>query len=105
MSDVPELTNGEFEDFMKEGLVFVDFYADWCMPCVMMGPIVDDLAEEFEGKIKVCKVDIDDSSEIAQKFSVSSIPTFILLKDGAVKEQIMGAMSKYDLGNVLKENL
>jgi len=102
---VPELIGKEFDDFVKEGIVLVDFFADWCMPCVMMGPIVDDLAEEFEGKIKVCKVDIDDSSEIAQKFSVSSIPTFILLKDGAVKEQIMGAMSKYDLGNVLKENL
>jgi thioredoxin 1 len=102
---VPELTNGEFDDFVKEGTVLIDFFAEWCMPCVMMAPIVDELAEEFKGKIKVGKVNIEDNSETAQKFNVSSIPTFILFKDGQVKEQIMGAMSKDELGKVIRENL
>lgn len=90
---VPELTNGEFEDFIKEGLVLVDFFADWCMPCLMMAPVVEDLSERFEGKIKFGKVNVADSEELARKFNVSSIPNFTLFKDGKVVEQFVGSMS------------
>jgi len=94
---VPELTNGEFEDFAKEGVVFIDFSADWCMPCVMMGPVIDELSEKFKGKIKFGKIDVGENKEIAQKFNVSAIPNFIILKDGELKEQIIGAVSADEL--------
>ena len=74
MSEVPELTKVEFNEFIKEGLVLIDFFADWCMPCMTMSPIIDELAEKFKGKIKVGKVDVGEESELAQKYEVSSIP-------------------------------
>jgi thioredoxin len=98
---VEELTNGKFDEFIKEGIVLIDFFADWCMPCVMMGPIVDEMSEKFKGKIKVAKVNVEDAQEIAQKFNVSSIPTFIIFKDGKVVEQFTGGMSEEDLENKL----
>ncbi len=91
-----ELTNGKFEDFTKEGLVLVDFFADWCMPCVMMGPIVDEMGEKFKGKIKVGKINVEDNSELASRFGVSSIPNFVLFKDGEKIEQFTGGMSADD---------
>jgi thioredoxin 1 len=91
-----ELTNGEFNDFVKEGLVLIDFSADWCMPCVIMGPIIDELSEKFEGKLKVGKVNVEDNRELAAKFQVNSIPNFILFRDGKKVEQFVGAMSADD---------
>ena len=102
---VEELTNGEFDSFAKSGLVFLDFFADWCMPCTMMSPIIDDLAEKFNGKIKFGKVNVDDGQKIAQKFEVSSLPTFVLLKDGGVVERISGSRSGDDLEEVLRKYL
>ena len=102
---VPELTNGEFESFVKKGVVLVDFFAEWCMPCVMMGPIVDDLSEEFEGKAKIGKVNIDDNSEIASKHNIQSIPTFVLFKDGKVVEQITGSKAQYELSELVNKHL
>lgn len=99
---VPELTNGMFEDFVKEGVVLVDFFADWCMPCVMMGPIVDEMAEKFKGKIKIGKVNIDDNQELAKKHNVVSIPNFVLFKDGEVVEQFVGGMTADDFEERLK---
>ena len=90
---VPELTNHEFEDFIKEGFVLIDFFAEWCMPCLMMAPVIDDLSEKFKGKIKFGKVNVGDNEEIARKFNVSSIPNFTLLKDGKIIEQFTGSMS------------
>lgn len=102
---VPELTNGEFNEFIKEGVVLVDFFAEWCMPCVMMSPIVEDLAEEFKGKVKFGKVNIDDYGEAAEKFEVTSIPTFLLVKDGQVKERLTGALNQEDLEEIIQNNL
>ncbi|MCA9487587.1 MAG: thioredoxin [Nanoarchaeota archaeon] len=102
---IPELTNGEFEKFTKEGTVLIDFFAEWCMPCVMMGPILEDLSEEFKEKVKIGKVNIEDNQDLASKFGVSSIPNFVLFKDGQVVEQIIGAMNQEDLGNVLRDHL
>jgi len=100
-----ELTKGTFDKFIKEGLVFIDFYADWCMPCVMMGPIVDDVSEKLKGKIKVGKVNIEDNQDLAQKYNVASIPNFVLLKDGKVVDQFMGSMSEEELENKLNKHL
>ena len=102
---VKELTNGEFEEFAKEGLVLIDFYADWCMPCMMMGPILEEVSKKFEGKIKFGKVDVGEYQEVAQKFGVSSIPNFTLLKDGQMIEQFIGAMSEDDFVEKLNKFL
>lgn len=100
---VPELTNGEFLEFVKEGTVFIDFFAEWCMPCVMMGPIVDEVSERFKGKIKFGKVNIEENEELARKFGVRSIPNFVVMKDGKVIQQFMGAMSAEDLEEKLRK--
>ncbi len=100
-----ELTTGEFNDFIKDGNVLIDFYADWCMPCVMMGPVIDDLSEKFKGKIKVGKVNVDDSQKIAQKYNIASIPNFVILKDGKVVAQFTGSMSEEELENKIKKYL
>lgn len=102
---VPELTNGEFENFIKDGIVLIDFFAEWCMPCVMMGPVIDELAENFKGKIKVGKVNIEDKNTIAQKFGVRSIPNFILFKDGKQIESFVGAISIEDFEEKLNKFL
>lgn len=106
MSDsIPELTNGEFNSFVKEGLVFIDFFAEWCMPCMVMVPIIEDLKEELKGKVKIGKLNVDDSEEIANKYNISSIPTYILFKDGKQIEQINGTMTQEELSNVIRKYL
>ena len=99
---VPELSNGEFENFVKEGIVLIDFFAEWCMPCLMMAPVIDELSEKFNGKIKFGKVNIDDNQELAQKFDVSSIPNFVVFKDGKKVEQFVGGMSADEFEEKLK---
>ena len=90
-------------DFIKEGVVLIDFFAEWCMPCLMMAPVIDELSEKFKGKIKFGKVDVADNEEIAQRFNVSSIPNLTLLKDGKVIEQFVGSISSEELDGKLKE--
>lgn len=99
--NVPELTNGEFTEFIKDGIAFVDFFAEWCMPCVMMSPVIDELNEKFKGRIKFGKVNVDDNIEIAQKFNIMSIPNMIIFKDGKKVEQFIGAISQDELENKL----
>jgi thioredoxin 1 len=102
---VPELTKSEFENFTKEGLVLIDFFAEWCMPCLTMSPIIDELSENFKGKIKFGKVNVEDNPEAAQKHGVMSIPNFVLLKNGKVVEQITGAIPAEELEDLLKKHL
>ena len=94
---VPELTNAEFQDFIKNKVVLIDFFAEWCMPCLMMEPIIDELSEKFKGKIRFGKINIGDNQELAKRFNVSSIPNFILFKEGKPIEQIVGSMSADEL--------
>ena len=82
--------------------VLVDFFAEWCMPCVMMTPVMEEISENFKGKLKVGKVNIEDSPEIAEKFGVSSIPNLIMFKDGRIVEQIIGAMPQEEIENVIR---
>ncbi|HTZ41780.1 MAG TPA: thioredoxin, partial [Candidatus Omnitrophota bacterium] len=103
MVEVPELTDGEFCEFIKKGNVLVDFFAEWCMPCLMMTPVIDELSEKFNGKIRFGKVNVDDNSKIAQKFHVTSIPTFILFKDGNPVEHITGSMPNEEFGDKLSQ--
>ena len=96
---VPELTTKEFEEFTKKGLVFIDFFAEWCMPCLMMAPVIDELSEKLDNKVKFGKVNVGDNQSLAKKFNVSSIPNFVLLKDGKPVEQFVGALSGEELEN------
>ncbi|MEN7982535.1 MAG: thioredoxin [Nanoarchaeota archaeon] len=100
---VPELTKSEFENFTKEGLVLIDFFAEWCMPCLTMAPIIDELNEKLKGKIKFGKVDVGENQDIAQKFEVVSIPNFVLLKNGKVIEQLVGTVSAEELEGILNK--
>ena len=100
---VQELSGKKFDDFAKSGLVFIDFFAEWCMPCVMMAPIVEEVSESFKGKIKFGKVNVGDNEALARKFNVSSIPNFVLLKDGKVVENFVGAMDADELESRLKK--
>ena len=100
---VNELTNGKFNEFVKKGIVLIDFYADWCMPCVMMGPIIEDISKRFKGKIKVGKVNIEDNQELAQKHNILSIPNFLVFKNGKIIEQFVGAISEEEFEFKLKK--
>ena len=95
--NVHELSGREFDDFTKGGLVFIDFFAEWCMPCLMMAPVIEELSEKFEGKIKFGKINVGDNENVARKFNVSSIPNFVLLKDGKIVDQFVGAMNSEDI--------
>ena len=86
------------EEVMESQIpVLVDFYADWCGPCKMMGPIVKALAEKYDGKIKVGKINVDDQPTLAQQFRVMSIPTFVVFKNGQAVGTFVGGMSQKDL--------
>ncbi len=105
METVQELTNGMFDDFIKEGVVLIDFFADWCMPCLMMAPILDEVGEKLQGKVKIGKIDVGENQDIASKFGVSSIPNFVLFKDGEVAEQFVGSMPAEELEDKLNKHL
>ncbi|MEA2029162.1 MAG: thioredoxin [Campylobacterota bacterium] len=89
-----ELTNDNFESTIAEGVSMVDFWAPWCGPCRMIAPVVDELAEDFEGKANICKVNTDEQQEIAAKYGIRSIPTILFFKDGQMVDQMVGAASK-----------
>ena len=90
------LTSNNFKNevYEAEMPVLVDFYADWCGPCKAMGPIVEDLASEYAGKVKVGKVNVDENQELAMKYSVMSIPTFLVFKGEDVVARTMGMQDK-----------
>ena len=103
---VTELANGnEFEAFTKKGLVLMDFWADWCMPCLIMAPVMEELSEKFTGKIRFGKVNVDENHSLAAKFHIHSIPNFILFKNGVIAEQFIGSMPLEDLRERLKKHL
>lgn len=80
----------DFENLIASGVTLVDFFATWCGPCKMLAPVLDELAEEYQDKIKILKIDVDEFSSIANKFSVYSIPTLILFKDGEMVKKTVG---------------
>ncbi len=94
MGQYIELTNANFEATLAKGVSLVDFWAPWCGPCRMIAPVIDELANDYEGKANICKVNTDEEQDIAVKFGIRSIPTIMFFKDGELKDQIVGAQSK-----------
>ncbi len=101
MSSAQDLTNDNFDSTVGSGVALVDFWAEWCGPCKMMTPVIDELATEFGDKVTVGKIDVDSQQELAMKFQVSSIPTLIVFKDGEIAERFVGVTSKSDLATAL----
>lgn len=97
-------------DFIQEVLesdtpVLVDFWADWCAPCKMVAPLIDELAKEYDGKIKFTKVDVDDNPQTASQYGIRSIPTLLVFKGGAPIDQVVGAVPKATIKKRLDEAL
>jgi len=89
----------------NEKAVLLDFWAEWCGPCKMIAPLLDDIADKYEDRLAIVKLNVDENPNTAQKFGIRSIPTLILFKDGAVQAQMMGAMPKSQLEEFLDTNL
>lgn len=85
--------------------VLVDFWAEWCGPCRMVAPVLDQLADQYEGKVTICKLNVDENQATAFQYQVQSIPTFILFKDGQVADRMMGAMPKSAFESFIERNL
>jgi thioredoxin 1 len=89
---VLHLSTSEFDEVIKTGLTLVDFYAEWCGPCKMMAPVVDKLAQEYAGRAKVAKLDVDMNIEIAMRYRVQGVPTFGIFKDGQMVHRVVGGV-------------
>lgn len=96
MAEVKTLTDATFDGEIASGPVIVDFWAPWCGPCRMVGPVIEEIAQEHGDTVTVGKVNVDENPAIAQKFGIMSIPTIILFKDGEPAKKVIGARSKAD---------
>lgn len=94
--------NFEKEVISSDKTTIVDFYADWCGPCKMMSPVIDKIAEENVGKIKVGKVNVDENQELAMKYNVMSIPTILIFKNGNISKSFIGVTSKSEIEEAIK---
>ena len=103
MSKVKAVNSENFESEVinAEGPVLVDFYADWCGPCKVIAPVVEELANDYAGRAEVRKLDVDANQVLAGKYGVRGIPTLIVFRNGEIKETVVGAVSKSELATVL----
>ncbi len=102
---VKTFTDGDFDSSIKNGVVLVDFWAQWCAPCRRLAPTVDQLADEYDGRLTVAKMDIDENPSTPMRFMVRGIPTLLLFKNGELKETIVGLAAKDDLVRVIDKHV
>lgn len=103
MGKAMELTSDTFKAETGSGVVLVDFWAPWCGPCKMIAPTIEQLVDEYDGKAKICKVNLDEEANrsVGEEFQVSAIPTLLVFKDGEVVKRIVGSVSKANLAAAL----
>jgi len=101
------LTEEDFDEHLKHARqpILVDFWASWCGPCKMIGPLLEELATELEGRASIVKVNVEDNGNLANRFGISSIPTLILFKNGKVVDQLIGAAPKQQIRRMLEQHL
>ena len=95
------LDSNNFDATVGDGVVLVDFWATWCGPCKMLAPTIEELAEDYEGRAKICKVDVDENQDLAMRFKVMSIPTVFIFKNGEPVKKIIGLSDKEEYEEVL----
>ncbi len=105
MAEVKHLDGTNFAEATSSGVALVDFWAEWCGPCKMLGPIIEEVAQEIGDKAVVAKVDVDQAQQLAAQFNVRSIPAIFILKDGQVVNQFVGLQDKTTLVQAIKEAL
>ncbi len=102
---VQTFTDGNFDDATKQGVVLVDFWAEWCGPCRRLAPTVDQLASDFDGRATVGKLDVDANPNVAARFQIRGIPTLLIFKNGELADTVVGLASKEDLAGRLEQQL
>jgi thioredoxin 1 len=104
---IQQVTDQDFDKTVLQAgkPAFVDFWAPWCGPCRIIGPIVEELAPSYQGRAVITKMNVDDNPEVAQKFGVTSIPTLMMFKDGKLVDRVVGAMPKGELQKFIERNL
>ncbi len=106
MAKATELTNENFSETVNgSNLTVVDFWAEWCGPCKLMAPIIEQLAKDYEGRVNICKLNIDEYENIAQDYDIMSIPTVCMFKNGKIVEKVVGLRQKNVLENLITKNL
>ncbi len=100
-----KLNEKDFKEAIKDGICVVDFFATWCGPCRMMAPILEDMEEELDGKVKFFKVDVDENEELARSFGVMMIPTIVIFENGELREKHTGLWQKDDALDEIKSYL
>ena len=95
------INQNNFNEKVAEGVVLVDFFATWCGPCKMIAPVISQIAEEYKGRVKVGKVNVDDENTLAMKYQIASIPTLILFKDGKPVKSLIGLHSKSEIEEMI----
>jgi len=102
---VRTFTDGNFDEVTKNGVVLVDFWAEWCGPCRQLAPTVEQLADDYEGRAVVGKLNVDENPTVAARFQIRGIPTLLVLKDGQVADTVVGLAGKEDIAEVLDRHL